>query len=80
MEKVEIQVLKYNDIQPIVPKLSSTSIEKIDNELVNVLVDCYMLNIEALSSLLNSIVSDLSIVEKKAMISFLNNIYKNLDE
>lgn len=80
MEKVENQVLKYNDIQPIVPKLSNTSFEKIDNELVNILVDCYMLNIEALSSLLNSVVNDLSVVEKKAMISFLNNIHKNLDE
>ncbi|MBP1631148.1 MAG: hypothetical protein H6Q15_2041 [Bacteroidetes bacterium] len=80
MEKVESQVLKYNDIQPIVPTFSNTSFEKIDNELVNVLVDCYMLNIETLSSLLNSVVNDLSIVEKNAMISFLNNIFKNLDE
>lgn len=80
MEKVESQVLKYNDIQPIVPKLSNNSFEKVDVELVNILVDCYMLNIEALSCLLNSVVSDLSVVEKKTMISFLNNIYKNLDE
>lgn len=80
MENEGSQILEYNAAQSIVPKLSNNSFEKTDKELVNVLVDCYMLNIDALSSLLNSVVNDLSVVEKKAMISFLNNIYKNLDE
>ena len=80
MNKDMNQILENTAIPPPVLKLANNSCENEDTELINYLIDFYMLNIGELSSLLNQVLSDLSVIEKKAIISFLNNISKNLSD
>jgi len=59
------QILENTAIQQPVLKLASYSCENEDTELINSLIDFYMLNIGELSSLLNQVLNDLSVIEKK---------------
>lgn len=76
----ENQILENIPIPSPILKSSNYSYENEDKELIDALVDSYMLNIGELSSLLNRVLNDLNAIEKKAIISFLNNIYRNLSD
>ena len=80
MKNDENQILENITIPLPVLKLSNYSCENEDKELINTLIDSYMLNIGELSFLLNRVLNDLNATEKKAIVSFLNNIHYNLSE